>query len=142
MIAVEELLATIESHARVGGLAALPPGDLLLYTAWHGTRTITQGGFGRFFAQGGDVDALERAYRRLRLDACAAACSAARRIFLPEHPFADLEKTRAFLAQNPADLERAFFSITHPLLAQLGRDFAGLRKATVEHLRSLGVSVV
>jgi hypothetical protein len=138
---VEEVIATIESYVRVGGVFSLGPDDRLLYTAWSGTRVLVEGGFGRFFDEGGDADALERAYRRLRLDACAATCSAARRMFPPEHSFAELEKTRAFLREHGADLERAFFSITHPLLAQIGPSLAGLRRATAQHLAALGVQV-
>jgi hypothetical protein len=134
---VEEIIAALE--ARSGhGLHTLAPDERLLFVAWRAARTIERVGFMAFFADGGDPDELERAYRRLGLPGAAAACTAARQVFPPEHAFADRTATAEFLTANAADLEWAFQSMAHPLLAATR---AGLRAAAVTHLRGLGMTV-
>jgi len=114
---IEKTVDDILDRAKRDGAASLPQHERLVALAWEGTARIGNGGFYKFYAEGSDIDELERIYRALGLSDCAEACLRSKDQFPGSRPPSTAEERDRLLRPRYEELEAAFWDIAQPIYA-------------------------
>jgi hypothetical protein len=129
------IVTAIEEKAERLGASALTAAERVLFVAWVGSTIIRNGGFYRFYGEGGDIGALESAYRALGLEDCADACVRSTTLFPDGVVSGPRAEREAFLRSRWPAIDTEFDAMSDPIM-DLGLRAERLVEATKKFLAS------